>query len=188
MEIPHTASFTSSAKRHFPSQMCPAVAFKNSADTSPIPASFLITSRMKSCLLSVVFLCTAWPQLGLAETTAIEPPAVVLPAEIHDIAPDQVERQLVDHLDTLVIDVRTEDERRTRGFILNSLHHDYFHTQTTLDALAKLDKTKPCIVYCAIGGRAKRIAVEMHRLGFKNILLLKGGFNAWTASGQAVAK
>jgi 3-mercaptopyruvate sulfurtransferase SseA len=25
-------------------------------------------------------------------------------------------------------------------------------------------------------------------MGFKNILLLKGGFNAWTATGQAVAK
>ncbi|MFN0078099.1 MAG: rhodanese-like domain-containing protein [Prosthecobacter sp.] len=119
---------------------------------------------------------------------APEPTPVILPAEVHDIAPDQVERYLVDHLDTIIIDVRTEDERRTRGFILNSLHHDYFHGQKTIDALAKLDKTKPCIVYCAIGGRAQLIAVEMHKLGFKNILLLKGGFNAWTASGQAVAK
>ncbi len=113
---------------------------------------------------------------------------MVLPAEVHEIGPDQVERHLVEHLDTIIIDVRTEDERRTRGFILNSLHHDYFHAQKTLDALTKLDKTKPVIVYCAIGGRAKLIAVEMHRMGFKNLLLLKGGFNAWTASGQAVAK
>ena len=120
--------------------------------------------------------------------TAQEPPEVVLPAEVHEIAPDQVVRYLVEHLDTVIIDVRTEDERHTRGFILNSLNLDYFHGQKTIDALAKLDKTKPCIVYCAIGGRAQFIAVEMHKLGFKNILLLKGGFNAWTASGQAVAK
>lgn len=120
--------------------------------------------------------------------TVLEPPAVVLPPEVHEIAPEQVERQLVDHPETLIIDVRTEEERRTRGFILNSLHYDHFHGQKTLDALAKLDKTKPCIVYCAIGGRAQLIAVEMHKLGFKKILLLKGGFNAWTASGQAVAK
>ncbi len=113
---------------------------------------------------------------------------MALPAEVHEIAPDQVERFLVEHFDTLIIDVRTEDERHTRGFILNSLNLDYFHGQKTIDALTKLDKTKPCIVYCAIGGRAQFIAVEMHKLGFKNILLLKGGFNAWTASGQAVAK
>lgn len=117
-----------------------------------------------------------------------QPAPVNLPAEVHEIAPDAVERHLVDHTDTLILDVRTEEERKTRGYILNSLHHDYFHGQKTLDALSKLDKTKPCIVYCAIGGRAKLVAVEMHKLGFKNILLLKGGFNAWTASGQAVAK
>jgi rhodanese-related sulfurtransferase len=116
------------------------------------------------------------------------PPAVVVPQEVHDIAPDQVVRQLVDHPDTLIIDVRTEDERHTRGYILNSLNYDYFHGQKTLDALAKLDKTKPCIVHCAIGGRAQSIAVQMHQLGFKNIFLLKGGFNAWSASGQAIAK
>lgn len=116
------------------------------------------------------------------------PPAVVVPPEIHEIAPDQVVRQLVDHPDTLIIDVRTEDERHTRGYILNSLNYDYFHGQQALDAIAKLDKTKPCIVHCAIGGRAQFIAVQMHQLGFKNILLLKGGFNAWTATGQAIAK
>lgn len=116
------------------------------------------------------------------------PPAVVVPPEVHEIAPEQVLRQLVDHPDTLIIDVRTEDERHTRGYILNSLNFDYFHGQKTLDALAKLDKTKPCIVHCAIGGRAQSIAVQMHQLGFKNILLLKGGFNAWSASGQAIAK
>lgn len=116
------------------------------------------------------------------------PPAVVVPPEIHEIAPDQVVRHLVDHPDTLIIDVRTEDERHTRGYILNSLNYDYFLGQKTLDALAKLDKTKPCIVHCAIGGRAQFIAVQMHQLGFKDILLLKGGFNAWTATGQAIAK
>ena len=120
--------------------------------------------------------------------TASLPPAVVVPPEVHEIEPDKVERQLVDHPETLIIDVRSEDERHTRGYILNSLNYDYFHGQKTLDALAKLDKTKPCIVHCAIGGRAERIALEMYKLGFKNILLLKGGFNAWTAAGQAVAR
>ncbi|MDZ4406335.1 rhodanese-like domain-containing protein [Prosthecobacter sp.] len=140
---------------------------------------------MKFRFLILLLLSAAWQHMATAETT---PPAVVLPPEVHEIAPEQVERQLVDHLDTLIIDVRTEEERRTRGHILNSLHHDYFHGQKTLDELARLDKTKPCIVYCAIGGRAKLVAVEMHKLGFKNILLLRGGFNAWTASGQAIAK
>lgn len=143
---------------------------------------------MRIRLLIASLLALACHQLCRAEPVPIEPPAVILPAAIHEIVPEAVDRHLVDHLETLIIDVRTEEERRTRGFILNSIHLDYFHGQKTLDALGKLDKTKPCIVYCAIGGRAQLIAVEMHQMGFKNILLLKGGFNAWTASGQAVAK
>ncbi len=119
---------------------------------------------------------------------ALKLPVAVIPPEVHEIAPEQVTRQLVDHPETLIIDVRTLEERNNRGYILNSLNHDYFHGKQALDALAKLDKSKPCIVYCAIGGRAELIAVEMHKLGFKNVFLLKGGFNAWTASGQAIAK
>jgi len=137
--------------------------------------------------LLLLVLCTAAIAAEPAASPVL-PPAVVIPPEVHEIAPEQVVRQLVDHTDTLIIDVRTEDERHTRGYILNSLNLDYFHGQQTLDALAKLDKTKPCIVHCAIGGRAQLIAVQMHQLGFKNILLLKGGFNAWTATGQAIAK
>ncbi len=145
---------------------------------------------MHTRLLSVLLLLS----LGTAALTAeppgspVLPPAVVVPPEVHEIAPEQVTRQLVDHPDTQIIDVRTEDERHTRGYILNSLNHDYFHSQKTLDALDKLDKTRPTIVHCAIGGRAQFIAVKMHQMGFKNILLLKGGFNAWVASGQAVAR
>lgn len=145
---------------------------------------------MKSLLtqaLLVFGLCAA----AMADEPAsplLQPPAVVIPPEVHEIAPEQVVRQLVDHPDTLIIDVRTEEERNLRGYILNALNFDYFHGQQTLDELAKLDKTKPCIVHCAIGGRAELIAVEMHKMGFKNLFLLKGGFNAWTASGQAIAK
>lgn len=116
------------------------------------------------------------------------PPVVALPATVHEIAPAQVVAYLAEHPATVIIDARTEEERRTRGFILNSRHHDYFHAQKALDALAQLDKSKPCLLYCALGGRAQLMAVELHKLGFQNILVLKGGFNAWVAEGQAVAK
>ncbi len=140
-----------------------------------------------SLFLLVGFLAaaTAAEESAAAE---LQPPPVVVPPEVHEIAPEMVERQLVDHPETVIIDVRTEEERQNRGYILNSLNYDYFHGQKTLDLLGQLDKTKPCIVHCAIGGRARRIAVEMHKMGFKNVLLLKGGFNAWTAAGQAVAR
>lgn len=145
---------------------------------------------MTSLLLPALLLfglCTAAFATDLPGNPSL-PPAVVVPGEVHEISPDQVMRQLVEHPETVIIDVRTEDERHTRGYILNSLNLDYFLGQRTLDALGKLDKAKPCIVHCAIGGRAQFMAVKMHELGFKDILLLKGGFNAWAASGQAIAK
>lgn len=137
-----------------------------------------------------LFVCASLLLAGGVPMRGAEPlpPAVVLPATAHEIAPEKVEAYLVEHPDTVIIDTRTEEERRTRGFILNSRHHDYFHAQKALDALAQLDKSKPCLLYCALGGRAQLMAVELHKLGFQNILVLEGGFNAWVAGGQAVAK
>ncbi len=143
---------------------------------------------MRSPLLCLLLSLVLLSQQGRSESAPTSPPEIVLPAEIGFITPADVQRHLVEHLDTQIIDVRTEEERRMRGCILNSLNIDHFHGQRKLEALAKLDKSKPTIVYCAIGGRAKLVALEMHQMGFKNILLLKGGFNAWTATGQAVAK
>lgn len=143
---------------------------------------------MRSSLLCLLLSLVLLSQQGRSESAPTSPPEVVLPAEIGFISPADVQRHLVEHLDTQIIDVRTGEERQMRGYILNSLNIDHFHGQRKLDALAKLDKSKPSIVYCAIGGRAKLVALEMHQMGFKNILLLKGGFNAWTATGQAVAK
>ncbi|MBB5031751.1 rhodanese-like domain-containing protein [Prosthecobacter vanneervenii] len=143
---------------------------------------------LKASLFLLSGLCVAAMAAETPAAAELSPPVVVVPAEVHEIAPEMVERQLVDHPETVIIDVRQEEERQNRGYILNSINLDYFHGQKTLDLLAQMDKTKPCIVYCALGGRAQRIAVEMHKMGFKNILLLKGGFNAWTAAGQAVAR
>lgn len=158
-------------------------AFLPSPAVESLPRRYCMS--LSSATLTVLFFSVLLSYTSLADPM---PPVVTLPAEIHDIAPEQVERHLVAHADTLIIDVRTEEERRTRGYILNSQPIDYFHGQKALDALAPLDKSKPCIVYCAMGGRAKLVALEMHKMGFKNIQLLKGGFDAWTASGQAVAK
>lgn len=135
--------------------------------------------------LALVLLSAAVSQADASEAA---PPAVALPITVDEIAPAQVVPFLAKHADTLIVDVRTEEERRARGSIPNAIHHDYFHGQQSMEALGQLDKTRPCIIYCAMGGRAKMMAVEMEKLGFKRLLVLKGGFNAWVAEGQPVAK
>ena len=47
------------------------------------------------------------------------------------------------------------------------------------DGLSQLDKRKPVIAYCAIGGRSLAAAQLLSGLGFKEIYNLKGGIKAW---------
>lgn len=124
---------------------------------------------------------------GLAAVAA-SPEPVLLPASVDELPPTAAASFLAAHGDTQIIDVRTEDEWHTRGHIEKAAHHDYFHAQKTLDALAMLDKTKPCLLYCAIGGRAKLLALELHKLGFQKVLVLQGGFNAWVAAGMPIVQ
>jgi len=50
------------------------------------------------------------------------------------------------------------------------------------DGLSQLDKHKPVIAYCAIGGRSLAAAQLLSGLGFKEIYNLKGGIKAWQGS------
>lgn len=47
------------------------------------------------------------------------------------------------------------------------------------DGLSQLDKHKPVIAYCAIGGRSLAAAQLLSALGFKEIYNLQGGIKAW---------
>lgn len=118
----------------------------------------------------------------------LEPPALVLPASVTELTPDEAERFLAGHPEAQILDARTLDEWRNQGHIANARLFDWLHGKATLDAVAKLDKTQPALVYCAIGGRARLLAAEMATLGFAEVKVLQGGFNAWVTAGKAVAK
>lgn len=47
------------------------------------------------------------------------------------------------------------------------------------DGLRQLDKHKPVIAYCAIGGRSLAAAQLLSGLGFKEVYNLQGGIKAW---------
>lgn len=47
------------------------------------------------------------------------------------------------------------------------------------DKVNELDKEKPVIVYCAIGGRSRVAAQLLSGLGLKKVYNLKGGIKAW---------
>ena len=47
------------------------------------------------------------------------------------------------------------------------------------DSLELLDLDRPTVVYCAVGGRSRTAAQFLLNRGFRNVLVLEGGIDAW---------
>ncbi|HEY1081554.1 MAG TPA: rhodanese-like domain-containing protein [Prosthecobacter sp.] len=116
-----------------------------------------------------------------------EPPAVSLPAGISELSPAEATAWMAGKPDVTVIDTRMPEELEREGKMAGSLNLDYLQSGT-LEHLKTRDKQKPYLVYCALGGRSRRLAVQMHDLGFSQVAVLKGGFQAWQKAGEPVVK
>ena len=86
----------------------------------------------------------------------------------------------------ILLDVRTPDEWNA-GHLKDAVHFDWY-ADDFKERVAKLDKSKPVLVYCAAGGRSGKAQDVMQDLGFKRVVNLEGGYNAWTAAGLPVVK
>lgn len=49
-----------------------------------------------------------------------------------------------------------------------------------------MDKDKPVYIYCLAGSRSAAAADWMRKNGFKNVVKLTGGMNAWKKAGKPV--
>ncbi len=84
-----------------------------------------------------------------------------------------------------LIDVRTPGEF-AGGHLNNALNID-IHSSDFEQQLAKLDKSKPVLVYCKAGGRSASAADKMQEMGFTTIYNLDGGIMKWEAAGKPLA-
>ena len=151
------------------------------SNSSLLPAARILVISM---MTGLVIGCNPAPRAA----ARIEHPAVVLPAAVKELTPDEAEKLISSTPDLVILDMRQEGEVQKEGRIAGARNYDYLHGPPVLAELAKLDHAKPCLVYCEIGGRAKLTAVEMRGMGFQNITLLKGGLNAWLVAGKPVVK
>lgn len=115
------------------------------------------------------------------------PPPVVLPPQVREVSPEAAQRLITQTPGISILDVRTAGEVAEQGRIKGSEHLDFFR-EDFLAQVAKLrfEPTRPCVVYCALGGRAKRAAKQLAESGFKDLVVLQGGFNAWKKAGLPV--
>lgn len=82
----------------------------------------------------------------------------------------------------ILIDVRTPDEYGA-GHIDKALNINWFDPDFSKQ-VANLDKDKTIYLYCKKGGRSAKAARLLDSLGFKNVIDLEGGFDAWTESAK----
>ncbi len=85
-----------------------------------------------------------------------------------------------------LIDVRTPSEYSS-GYISNAKLVNIANYDEFKATVAKLDKAKPVMVYCAAGGRSNQAAAYLSDQGFGEVYDLKGGINAWKSNGKNLA-
>ena len=130
-------------------------------------------------------------QWALAQPVMTAPPATATAAAVG--GPTGYRRVGVAEFEQLwrekkatVLDVRTAGEFQA-GHIPGAVNLDM------LDAgfeqkLAGLNKTQTFLVHCASGRRSANAAQQMKDLGFRSLVELAPGFNAWQAAGKPVEK
>ncbi|GAA0435920.1 MAG: rhodanese-like domain-containing protein [Bacillota bacterium] len=75
-----------------------------------------------------------------------------------------------------LIDVREPQEFK-RGHILGARNIPVTQMR---QRLIEMRKDKPVYLYCQSGSRAARAAQLLHKKGYEDINVLKGGFKKWT--------
>lgn len=110
-----------------------------------------------------------------------------VPAQVSKkLAPDAFAAMLQTDSTIQFIDVRTPEEYRD-GHIAGSMNWN-IHAADFSQKIAGLDKKKPVMVYCAVGGRSGNAARRLSELGFEQVYDLEGGIKAWKAAGKPVEK
>lgn len=85
-----------------------------------------------------------------------------------------------------VLDVRTAEEYEG-GHIEDAVNIDVLKDDFKAKA-AKLDKSKPVLVYCRSGKRSMKAASTLESMGFTRIVNLDGGMLAWEEDDMPVEK
>ena len=83
----------------------------------------------------------------------------------------------------LLLDVRTPAE-----FQVSHLRGAQFVSYDSMatERFAGIDRRRPVVVYCSVGGRSERLGERLHALGFGQVRNLYGGLFEWVNEGYPV--
>ena len=120
------------------------------------------------------------PSTGAAEAK----PAAPVATQITHVDAAGAAR-LIEAKKVLVVDVRTPAEYAA-GHIAGAREIN-FNAPDFAQQLARVDRNQVCLVHCGRGGRSTQSLATFQQLGFKSIVHLDGGFQAWQQAGLPVA-
>jgi rhodanese-related sulfurtransferase len=99
----------------------------------------------------------------------------------NQIAPDKAIELMKSQQNLIVLDVRTAGEY-AGGHLVGAINIDV--TKSDFEQrIARLDKKKPVLVYCAVGGRSASATKTLVAKGF-TVHDLVGGFSRWQREGR----
>ncbi len=98
--------------------------------------------------------------------------------------PTEFQEKLTALSDEQLVDVRTSEEV-ANGKLKDAIAIDYNASDFQENALAKLDKTKPVMVYCFAGTRSKEAADFLRTKGYK-VYELDGGIAKWKKESKKI--
>lgn len=87
--------------------------------------------------------------------------------------------------DVQILDVRTPEEFQ-QGHIANAMMANVNDEKEFERRTTSLDKEKSIYVYCLAGSRSRNAANQLRAKGFKNVVELAGGMNAWRQANKPV--
>jgi adenylyltransferase/sulfurtransferase len=92
-----------------------------------------------------------------------------------DIEPAELKRRIETHSPLTVLDVREPSE-----FEICNLGGLLIPLGELAERLGELDRSKPIVVHCKLGGRSAKAVQMLRDAGFDDVVNLKGGIQAWS--------
>lgn len=98
------------------------------------------------------------------------------------VTPDEFEKVIAEP-DVQLVDVRTAEEYN-QGHIAGAMNIDWRSEEFADNAVRMLNASKPIAIYCKAGRRSHAAAGRLYKMGYKHIVELEGGYDAWQSVGK----